>query len=354
MAEVQPKYHIIGAGVAGLQAAQLIRRKYPQAEITVYEAAEHPGGRCFSFADPKLDITLDNATHAVLHGNRLAAAYLGQDAKFAKAVFYDMAAKRINAGQFANLKEKSLALFNLPPDRVAPGIIAKTLGKLFPFTSGQLKVWFSRGDLSDCLIRPLCKGLNIKSGRKLTGFAARDGYIYKLIFNKENVALLPQDKVIAAMDAHNYTKIFGGHDFEYNEITNVFFRTSMQISLPGGSDFLGLSGSAAQWLFTSPGLTAVTISNSGELNLSDRNLALEVWKEICALRGHAAAFLPPYRVLRHKRATIWQDRRNNAQRPADCRTAWKNMLIAGDWTMKNWPCSIETALASAHRVAGHC
>lgn len=71
MAAVQPKYHIIGAGVAGLQAAQLIRRKYPRAEITVYEAAEHPGGRCFSFADPKLDITLDNATHAVLHGNRL-------------------------------------------------------------------------------------------------------------------------------------------------------------------------------------------------------------------------------------------------------------------------------------------
>ena len=62
MAAVQPKYHIIGAGVAGLQAAQLIRRKYPQAEITVYEAAEHPGGRCFSFADPKLGITLDNAT----------------------------------------------------------------------------------------------------------------------------------------------------------------------------------------------------------------------------------------------------------------------------------------------------
>ena len=47
MAAVQPKYHIIGAGVAGLQAAQLIRRKYPQAEITVYEAAEHPGNEDF-------------------------------------------------------------------------------------------------------------------------------------------------------------------------------------------------------------------------------------------------------------------------------------------------------------------
>lgn len=350
MAAVQPKYHIIGAGIAGLQTAQLIRRKYPYAEIIVYEAAEHPGGRCFSFTDRKLGINLDNATHAILRGNRLAAALLGKNAKFDQAVFYDTDAKRINNGLFDNLKEKSLALFNLPLEQAASGIVIKTLGKLFPFTSRQLRVWFSRGDLNDYLIEPLSSGLNIKYGWKLTGVAAHDNYLYKLIFNKENIALLPQDKVIAALDAHNYTKIFGGRDFDYNEITNVFFRTSMQITLPGGYNFLGLSGSTAQWLFTAPGLTAVTISNSHNLNFSDDYLAMEVWKEIGALRGHAAAFLPSYRVLRHKRATIRQDQDNNARRPNDCRTAWKNMFIAGDWTMKNWPCSIEAALQSAYRV----
>ena len=39
------KYHIIGAGIAGLQTAQLLKCKYPQAQIIVYEAAKHIGGR---------------------------------------------------------------------------------------------------------------------------------------------------------------------------------------------------------------------------------------------------------------------------------------------------------------------
>ena len=350
MAEIQPKYHIIGAGIAGLQTAQLIRQKYSEAEVVVYEAAGQPGGRCFSFADKKLGIMLDNATHAVLHGNRLAAALLGKDQKFAKAVFYDIPAQKLNNGLLDNREEKALALFNLPLSETAPGIVFKTFCKLFPFMGRQLDVWFSRGSLHERLVKPLCRGLDIRTGWKLCGFAEQNGYIYKLTFNKGSIALLPQDRVIAALDAHNYTKIFGGHDFEYNEITNIFYRTSMQISLPGGNDFLGLSGSTAQWLFTMPGLLAVTISDSKKLNLSDEELSLKVWKEICALRGHAAAFLPPYRVLRHKRATIREDQRNNNRRPENCRTMWKNVLIAGDWTMKNWPCSIEAALASAYRA----
>ena len=350
MVVILPKYHIIGAGIAGLQTAQLLRKKYPKAEIAIYEAAEHPGGRCFSFTDAKLGISLDNATHAVLRGNRLATALIGQDAGFEKATFYNTDTKQINSKTFCNIEEKSLALFNIPLCKTAPGIIGKTLCKLLPFTSGQLKVWFSHGDLSERLIKPLCKELNIKFGRKLTSFEAQENYIYKLNFNKESIALLPQDRVIVALDSYNYAKIFGGNNFEYNQITNIFFRTSMQINLPGGHNFLGLSGSTAQWVFSSPGLMAVTISDSMELNLSDEDAAIKIWKEICKLRGHAAAFLPPYRILHHKRATIRQDKNNNDRRPTDCHTVWKNMLIVGDWTMKNWPCSIEAALASAHRA----
>ena len=88
MSSVPVKYHIIGAGIAGLQTAQLLKRKYPQAQIIVYEAAKHIGGRCFSFSDTKLAATLDNATHAVLRGNSLAAKLLGKDTKFGPAAFY--------------------------------------------------------------------------------------------------------------------------------------------------------------------------------------------------------------------------------------------------------------------------
>lgn len=127
----------------------------------------------------------------------------------------------------------------------------------------------------------------------------------------------------------------------------------MQISLPEGLDFLGLSNMQAQWLFSSPGILAVTISDAKNLKLSDEELALSVWKEVCALRGHQSAFLPTYRVLRHKRATICQDSCNNALRPTNCQSKWKNMYLAGDWTMKNWPCSIEAALTSAIRAANY-
>lgn len=351
MSSAQVKYHIIGAGIAGLQTAQLLKRKYPQAQIIVYEAAEHIGGRCYSFSDNKLAATLDNATHAVLRGNTLAAKLLGKNAKFGSAAFYSPQTNKISRKKFDFISEKALALFNLPLNKVAQGVVFKTLSKLFPFTSRQLDVWFSSGDLSSKLIEPLAQGLDIRLGWKLKGFAAQDDYIYKLIFNKESIALLPQDKVISALDAHNFVKIFGGEDFAYNEIINIFYRTSMQISLPEGLDFLGLSNMHAQWLFSSPGILAVTISDAKNIKLSDEELALSVWKEVCALREHQSAFLPAYRVLRHKRATIRQDSRNNDLRPSSCQSKWKNMSLAGDWTMKNWPCSIETALTSAIRVA---
>lgn len=351
MSSAQVKYHIIGAGIAGLQTAQLLKRKYPQAQIIVYEAAEHIGGRCYSFSDTKLAATLDNATHAVLRGNTLAAKLLGKNAKFGSAAFYSPQTSKISRKKFDFINDKALALFNLPLNKVAQGIVFKTLSKLFPFTSRQLDVWFSSGDLSSKLIEPLAQGLDIRLGWKLKGFAAQDDYIYKLIFNKESIALLPQDKVISALDAHNFVKIFGGEDFAYNEIINIFYRTSMQISLPEGLDFLGLSNMRAQWLFSSPGILAVTISDAKNIKLSDEELALSVWKEVCALREHQSAFLPAYRVLHHKRATIRQDSRNNDLRPSSCQSKWKNMSLAGDWTMKNWPCSIETALTSAIRAA---
>ncbi len=353
MSSAQVKYHIIGAGIAGLQTAQLLKRKYPQAQIIVYEAAEHIGGRCYSFSDNKLAATLDNATHAVLRGNTLAAKLLGKNAKFGSAAFYSPQTNKISRKKFDFINDKALALFNLPLNKVAQGVVFKTLSKLFPFTSRQLDVWFSSGDLSSKLIEPLAQGLDIRLGWKLKGFAAQDDYIYKLIFNKESIALLPQDKVISALDAHNFVKIFGGEDFAYNEIINIFYRTSMQISLPEGLDFLGLSNMRAQWLFSSPGILAVTISDAKNIKLSDEELALSVWKEVCALREHQSVFLPAYRVLRHKRATIRQDSRNNDLRPSSCQSKWKNMSLAGDWTMKNWPCSIETALTSAIRAANY-
>ena len=59
--------HIVGAGLAGLSAAVSLsgfRRK-----VVVHELAHHAGGRCRSYFEPALGLTIDNGNHLVLSGN---------------------------------------------------------------------------------------------------------------------------------------------------------------------------------------------------------------------------------------------------------------------------------------------
>src|SRR5664280_1717549 len=66
--------HIIGAGLAGLATA--VRLAAQGVRATVYEATNQAGGRCRSYHDPALGITIDNGNHLLLSGNRAALGYL--------------------------------------------------------------------------------------------------------------------------------------------------------------------------------------------------------------------------------------------------------------------------------------
>ena len=66
--------HVIGAGLAGLSAAVKIAGAGER--VVVYEAAPHAGGRCRSYHDPALGMSIDNGNHLVLSGNRATLAYV--------------------------------------------------------------------------------------------------------------------------------------------------------------------------------------------------------------------------------------------------------------------------------------
>ncbi|SPB18434.1 squalene-associated FAD-dependent desaturase [Caballeronia novacaledonica] len=65
---------VVGAGIAGLAAAVEAQRR--GARVVLHEAAPHAGGRCRSFFDAKLGVTLDNGNHLLLSGNQSTMAYL--------------------------------------------------------------------------------------------------------------------------------------------------------------------------------------------------------------------------------------------------------------------------------------
>ena len=65
---------IIGAGISGLSAA--VRLANANYRVHVHEATQQAGGRCRSYFDRTIGMTIDNGNHLLLSGNHAALAYL--------------------------------------------------------------------------------------------------------------------------------------------------------------------------------------------------------------------------------------------------------------------------------------
>lgn len=68
--------HVIGAGLAGLSAATAAAAA--GARVVIYEGARQAGGRCRSYFDARLGLTIDNGNHFVAAGNHAVNAYLAR------------------------------------------------------------------------------------------------------------------------------------------------------------------------------------------------------------------------------------------------------------------------------------
>ncbi len=68
------KVHIVGAGLAGLSAA--VSLSGSGRKVVLHEAAKQAGGRCRSYFDPSLGLTIDNGNHLLLSGNADALGFL--------------------------------------------------------------------------------------------------------------------------------------------------------------------------------------------------------------------------------------------------------------------------------------
>lgn len=66
--------HVIGAGLAGLAAAIWLQRHGVQ--VALHEAAPQAGGRCRSYYDRTLALTLDSGNHLVLAGHEETLDYV--------------------------------------------------------------------------------------------------------------------------------------------------------------------------------------------------------------------------------------------------------------------------------------
>jgi hypothetical protein len=173
--------------------------------------------------------------------------------------------------------------------------------------------------------------------------------IEALDFGSEAVVLNADDAVIVAVPPYAAAALVEGLSVptEFRAIVNAHFA----IDPPAGQPLiLGVLNGVTQWIFAFPGRVAVTISAGDHYVDTARDvLAKTIWSEVAAVTGLPEA-LPPWQIVRERRATFAATTAQDAKRPGAA-TRWSNLALAGDWTDTGLPATIESAIRSGNRAA---
>ena len=404
--------HIVGAGLAGLSAA--VRLAGAGEKVVVYELARHAGGRCRSYFEPALDLTLDNGNHLLLSANGAALAFLrtiGSEDKLVGPSEAEFAFADLASGQRWLLHPNNgrLPWWVFLKRRRAPGtkvLDYLLLARLLRGRPGQKlnEVIACEGPLYERLVRPIfLAALNTdpaeasaslagaimretlaRGGRACRPLIAQQGLgpafidpalsylerngtkirfdhqlrkldfagdrVEALNFGEPSVKLAAGDAVILAVPGSVARLMLPGvaTPTTYRGIVNAHFK---QKPPPGFPQLLGVINGTAEWLFSFPDRISATISAADRwIETSREDLAQRIWGDIAKLIG-ANGPLPPWVIIKERRATFAALPEENSKRPTAA-TKWPNLFLAGDWTATGLPATIEGAIRSGNAAAG--
>jgi squalene-associated FAD-dependent desaturase len=388
--------HIVGAGISGLSAA--VRLANANFDVRLYEATQQAGGRCRSYFDAATNLTIDNGNHLLLSGNRHALAYarsIGTEAglvgpKRAQFPFVDLTtgkrwqldlgdsrlplwvfdpARRVPDTTLRDylallpliwssparlvgdaipcegilyrrlVQPLLLAALNVDPPEGSAGLAGAVVRETLLAGGQACRPLIAREGLSAVLVEPAIellegKGAHIRFGHELRGFGSAADRVNELKFGDEAIPLAPSDVVVLAVPPRPAASLLPGlkTPSKFRAIVNAHFRFEPPKDLPA---ILGVVGGLVEWLFTFPGRLSITISGADRLvDMPREELARAIWRDICLASGITAE-LPPWQIVRERRATFEA----------------KNLFLAGDWTDTGLPATIEGSVRSGDRAA---
>ncbi|HEY0852886.1 MAG TPA: hydroxysqualene dehydroxylase HpnE [Bradyrhizobium sp.] len=403
--------HIIGAGISGLSAA--VRLSNAGLQVHVHEATQQAGGRCRSYFDAATNLTIDNGNHLLLSGNHHARDYaraIGTEAGLvgpARAQFpfvdvstgqrwqldlgdgrlptwvFDESRRVPDTSLFDYLKLAPiiwagadnlvgntipcdgalyerlvqpllLAALNCDPPEGSAGLAGAIVRETLLAGGQACRPLVARDGLSAVLVEPAVKllegrGASVRLSHELRALATSGERVNELNFGDDKVALGPDDAVILAVPPRPAASLLPGlkTPTKFRAIVNAHFRFDPP---KGAAPILGVVGGLVEWLFAFPQRLSVTISNSDHLvDMPREELAQAIWRDICKAGG-VSGELPPWQIVRERRATFEATPEQNALRPGPV-TSFRNLFLAGDWTATGLPATIEGSVRSGDRAA---
>jgi len=251
----------------------------------------------------------------------------------------------------------STAVLNTPSDIGAAKLLWAAVKESFLKGSNASRPLIARESLTSSFVDPAVTFLTKHRADLLFGQRLRaidvDRYVRTLHFNDLAVALEPGDQVILALPPSRTKELVPTIDVPdgAHAIVNAHFQLPVRPRLPGRSFLMGLTGGTAQWLFLRDQVASLTVSAADRLSEEPSDVIAEIlWQETAIALGHPMETMPPYRIIKEKRATFSQTPAEIAKRPPT-KTRWPNLYLAGDWTDTGLPATIEGAVRSGDLAA---
>ena len=402
---------IVGGGLAGLAAAVALAEQ--GRKVTLIEGAPQAGGRCRSYFDPVLGSVIDNGNHLVLSGNHSVQAYLAaigatdalagpdralfdfvdvrddkrwtirpNDSALAWWIFakdrrvpdtvpqdYLALVKLLLAGGDRRIEEVIacegplwerllqpflLAVLNTEPRtssaKLAGAVIAQSLAK----GGNAYRPRIAHPTLAAAFVDPAlaflkAKGADVRLGQRVRAIGFEGDRVASLQLPGETIAVAANDSVILAVPPWTAAELLPGvtAPTEFRSIVNAHFK----IVPPAGAPLMtGVIGGAAEWIFAFADRISITVSGADAIVDDDREvLARRFWADVAKV-FHLSADLPPWQIVKERRATFAATPAQARLRPKPA-TRWSNLLLAGDWTDTGLPSTIEGAVRSGHKAA---
>lgn len=252
-----------------------------------------------------------------------------------------------------------LSALNVDPPKGSAGLAGAIVRETLLAGGKACRPLIAREGLSAVLVDPAlellkAKGATIKFGHELRQIETKNESVSVLDFGEDTLALGSDDVVVLAVPARPASGIVLGlkTPTKFRAIVNAHFRYDPPQGLPA---FTGVVGGLVEWLFAFPDRLSITISDADRLvNTPREELARDIWRDIAKIAGLGEAVaegpLPPWQIVRERRATFEATPEQNALRPGPV-TEWKNLFLAGDWTDTGLPSTIEGSIRSGHRAA---